>query len=89
VEDKLMAQVAEVVAMREPLRQGLLEQGWEVPPTQGNFVWLPTGADTDRVSQVFEDHDVLVRAFSGEGIRVTVGTPRDNERVLVAAGAAR
>jgi histidinol-phosphate aminotransferase len=89
VEDKLMAQVAEVVAMREPLRQGLLEQGWEVPPTQGNFVWLPTGANTDRVSQVFEDHDVLVRAFSGEGIRVTVGTPRDNERVLAAAGAAR
>jgi histidinol-phosphate aminotransferase len=89
VEEQLMAQVAEVVAMRGPLRQGLLDQGWDVPPTQGNFVWLPTGADTDRVSQVFEDHDVLVRAFSGEGIRVTVGTPRDNERVLTAAAAAR
>jgi len=89
VEEQLMAQVAEVVAMRGPLRQGLLDQGWDVPPTQGNFVWLPTGAETDRVSQVFEDHDVLVRAFSGEGIRVTVGTPRDNERVLTAAAAAR
>jgi len=89
VEEQLMAQVAEVVAMRGPLRQGLLDQGWDVPPTQGNFVWLPTGADTDRVSQVFEDHDVLVRAFSGEGIRVTVGTPRDNQRVLTAAAAAR
>ncbi|HTL23811.1 MAG TPA: histidinol-phosphate transaminase [Mycobacteriales bacterium] len=89
VQEQLMAQVAEVVAMRGPLRQGLLDQGWDVPPTQGNFVWLPTGADTDRVSQVFEDHDVLVRAFSGEGIRVTVGTPRDNERVLTAAAAAR
>lgn len=89
VEDRLMAQVAEVVAMRGPLRQALLDQGWDVPPAQGNFVWLPTGADTDRVSQVFEDHDVLVRAFSGEGIRVTVGTPRDNERVLAAAAAAR
>jgi histidinol-phosphate aminotransferase len=89
VEEQRMAQVAEVVAMRGPLRQGLLDQGWDVPPTQGNFVWLPTGADTDRVSQVFEDHDVLVRAFSGEGIRVTVGTPRDNERVLTAAAAAR
>jgi histidinol-phosphate aminotransferase len=89
VEEQLMAQVSEVVAMRGTLRQGLLDQGWDVPPTQGNFVWLPTGADTDRVSQVFEDHDVLVRAFSGEGIRVTVGTPRDNERVLTAAAAAR
>jgi histidinol-phosphate aminotransferase len=89
VEDELMAQVAQIVAAREPLRQGLLEIGWEVPPSQGNFVWLPTGADTDRVSQVFEDNGVLVRAFSGEGIRITVGTARDNDRVLAGARAAR
>ncbi|HUR15393.1 MAG TPA: histidinol-phosphate transaminase [Mycobacteriales bacterium] len=88
-EEALMAQVAEVVAWRGPLRQGLLDLGWDVPPTQGNFVWLPTGADTDRVSQVFEDHAVLVRGFSGDGIRITVGTPKDNARVLAAAGAAR
>ncbi len=88
-EEALLAQVTQVVALREPLRQGLLEIGWEVPAAQGNFVWLPTGADTDRVSQVFEDHGVLVRAFSGEGIRVTVGTSRDNDRVLAAARAAR
>jgi histidinol-phosphate aminotransferase len=89
VEDELMAQVAEVVALREPLRQELLGIGWEVPPTQGNFVWLPTGEDTDRVSAVFEEHGVLVRAFTGEGIRITVGTARDNDRVVAAARAAR
>ncbi|MGB8649122.1 MAG: histidinol-phosphate transaminase [Mycobacteriales bacterium] len=89
VEDQLLAQVAQVVARREPLRQALLAQGWDVPPTQGNFVWLPTGADSDRVSQVFEEHGVLVRCFSGEGLRITVGTDRDNERVLGAAAAAR
>lgn len=89
VEDQLLAQVAEVVALREPLRQGLRELGYDVPPTQANFVWLPTGDDSDRVSQVFEDHGVLVRCFSGDGIRVTVATERDNQRVLEAAGAAR
>jgi histidinol-phosphate aminotransferase len=89
VEEQLMAQVAEVVACREPLRQSLREQGWDVPPTQGNFVWLPTGADSDRVSQVFEDHGVLVRCFSGDGLRITVGTPTDCERVVTAAAAAR
>jgi histidinol-phosphate aminotransferase len=89
VEDELLAQVAEVVALREPLRQGLRELGYDVPPTQANFVWLPTGADSDRVSQVFEDHGVLVRCFSGDGIRVTVATERDNQRVLEAARAAR
>ena len=89
VEDQLMAQVAEVVASREPLRSALREIGWDVPPAQGNFVWLPAGAESDQVSQVFEDHAVLVRCFSGDGLRVTVGTPHDNERVIAAARAAR
>jgi len=89
VEDQLLAQVAEIVARREPLRQQLVEIGWDVPPAQGNFVWLPTGADTDRVSLVFEEHGVLVRAFSGEGVRVTVGLDKDNERVVAAARTAR
>ncbi len=87
-ETQLLEQVAAIVAEREPLRRQLREMGWEVPPTQGNFVWLPTGTDSDRVSQVFEDAGVLVRCFSGEGLRVTVGRPADNERVLVAARAA-
>jgi histidinol-phosphate aminotransferase len=89
VEAELLLQVAEIVKQREPLRQELLEMGWDVPPTQGNFVWLPAGADSDRVSQVFEDHGVLVRCFSGEGLRITVGTPADSQRVVAAARAAR
>jgi histidinol-phosphate aminotransferase len=89
VEDQLMEQVAQVVTLREPLRQELLAIGWDVPPSQGNFVWLPTGADTDRVAQVFEEHGVLVRAFSGDGIRITIGTVPDVERVVAAARAGR
>jgi histidinol-phosphate aminotransferase len=87
-ESELLTQVAEVVALREPLRQDLRALGWDVPPTQGNFVWLPAGDDSERVAQVFEDHDVLVRCFAGEGIRVTVGTDKDHVRVLAAAEAA-
>ena len=86
-EPTLLAQVAELVARREPLRLALREIGWDVPPTQGNFVWLPAGADSDRVSQVFEDAGVLVRCFSGEGLRITIGTPKDQERVVAAARA--
>ena len=88
VEPELLEQVAAVVAEREPLRQALIAAGWDVPPTQGNFVWLPAGADSERVSQVFEDHGVLVRTFAGEGLRVTIGTPADNVKVLEAAQAA-
>src|SRR5690606_6424937 len=45
-EHELMARVASIVQRREQLREGLLEQGWAVPEAQGNFVWLPTGAQT-------------------------------------------
>lgn len=86
-EDELLAQVATIVVQREPLRQRLLEQGWQVPAAQGNFVWLPS-PDSERVSQVFEEHGVLVRCFAGEGNRVTIGTPADTELVLMAAGLA-
>ncbi len=84
-EPELMAQVATIVAEREPLRQVLRELGWDVPAAQGNFVWLPAGADSERLSGVFEEHGVLVRCFPGEGLRITVGTPEDNARVLRAA----
>jgi histidinol-phosphate aminotransferase len=87
VEDQLLAQVAEVVALREPLRKQLLDMGWAVPPSQGNFVWLPTDY-SDRVTAVFEEHGVLVRGFTGEGVRITVGRPEDNAKVVIAAHAA-
>jgi histidinol-phosphate aminotransferase len=84
VEPALLAQVAAVVALREPFRRELLALGWDVPPTQGNFVWLPAGPDSDRLSQVLEDHGVLVRCFSGEGLRITIARAEDNARVLSA-----
>jgi len=84
-EAELLDRVAAVVQQREPLRKALLDLGYDVPPAQGNFVWLPTGTDTARVAQVFDEAGVLVRPFDGDGIRVTVTTAADSERVLGAA----
>jgi histidinol-phosphate aminotransferase len=83
--DEVRQRVAAVVREREPLRQRLIEIGYDVPPSQGNFLWLPTGADTARVAQVFDDAGILVRPFEGDGIRVTVTTAADAERVAEAA----
>jgi histidinol-phosphate aminotransferase len=87
--DELRARVDAVVHEREPLRRALLELGYDVPPSQGNFVWLPTGTDTMRVSDVFDEAGVLVRPFDGDGIRITVTTAADSARVIAAATAAR
>ena len=87
-EDELLARVADVTREREPLRKALRDLGYDVPPSQGNFVWLPLGADTMRVAQVLEDSGVLTRPFDGDGIRVTVTGPADSARVIEAARSA-
>ena len=77
------------MAEREPLRASLLQLGYQVPVSEGNFVWLPVGDDSDRISAVFEEHGVLVRCFSGDGLRITVTTAADTARVVQAATAAQ
>jgi histidinol-phosphate aminotransferase len=88
-EPELLERVQAVVREREPLRTRLREIGYDVPPSQGNFVWLPTGSDTMRVANVFDEAGVLVRPFDGDGIRITVTTAADSERVVAAARTAR
>lgn len=88
-EEELRARVSAVVQERAPLRVRLRELGYNVPISQGNFLWLPTGPDTARVAAVFDAAGVLVRPFDGDGIRVTVTGPEDSARVLAAASAAR
>ncbi len=42
-EEALFERVESVVGERERVVEGLLDQGWQVPEAQGNFVWLPLG----------------------------------------------
>src|SRR6202451_4335204 len=45
-EAELLERVDAVVKERARVRDELLAQGWSVPPTEANFVWLRLGADT-------------------------------------------
>ncbi|WP_024286445.1 histidinol-phosphate transaminase [Cellulomonas sp. KRMCY2] len=86
-EAALLERVDAVVAERERLVAGLRGQGWTVPETQANFVWLATGARTLEIAADAADDGLLVRPFAGEGVRISVGEPTANDRVLeVAAG---
>jgi histidinol-phosphate aminotransferase len=86
VADELLARCRAVAAERERVRDALLAMGYEIPPSQGNFLWLPLGERTKAFNEHCLDHKVLVRAFVGEGARVTVGLPEENEVFLAAAG---
>ncbi|QDZ16865.1 aminotransferase class I/II-fold pyridoxal phosphate-dependent enzyme [Humibacter ginsenosidimutans] len=81
-EDELLARVATIAERRAQLRDGLLEQGWQVPQAQGNFVWLPTGIHTPFAIDAFFDAGLAVRGFVPDGIRVGVGEEDSVGRVL-------
>jgi histidinol-phosphate aminotransferase len=74
-----------VVAERDRLQAALRGFRPDVPDTQANFVWLPLGDEAAAFAAACEEAGVIVRAFAGEGVRVTVGTPDENDTFLSAA----
>jgi len=83
--DELLARCKDIVAERERVRAALLDAGYGVPPSQANFVWLPLGERTAAFNDHCLTHKVVVRAFVGEGARVTIGMPEENDAFLAAA----
>ena len=71
-----------VRAERGRVAAALAADGWDIPDTQANFVWMPLGSRTDEVCIALEQRGVVVRPFSGVGVRVTIGTPAQNDRFL-------
>ena len=86
-EDALMERVELLVGERTRVRHALLDQGWHVPESQANFVWLRLGDRSLDFEAACERAGVAVRAFPGEGVRVTVGERAANDIFLRAAGA--
>ncbi|EHM91035.1 hypothetical protein HMPREF0975_02602, partial [Actinomyces sp. oral taxon 849 str. F0330] len=76
---------ATIAAERDRVVAALRAQGWEVPDAQGNFFWLGVGNETTALAEHFRAAGILVRPFAGEGVRISIGTTSDNERVLAAA----
>lgn len=70
------------VAERERVRAALTQAGYDVPPSQGNFIWLVLGDRTTDFAQACMDGGVIVRPFAGEGVRVTIGADAENDRLL-------
>ena len=93
-----LAQAAALAALNardeyEPLLQNLRDErarvvaslseaGWQMPDTQANFVYLPLGDRTTEIYTEVEKRGVVTRPFAGEGMRVTISTPEENDRFL-------
>ena len=79
---ELLERTDAVVAERKRVEDELRALGYDFPPSQANFVWLPLGQRTAEFAAAAADARVLVRPYGGDGARVTIGAPEENDAFL-------
>ncbi|NQU36512.1 MAG: histidinol-phosphate transaminase [Actinobacteria bacterium] len=82
---ELLERVAALNSARTSLIDALKDVAMMVGDSEANFVWLPLGRDTSAFAQRCEDAGLAVRAFPDEGVRVTIGEPGANARLVEVA----
>jgi histidinol-phosphate aminotransferase len=81
-----------VRAERQRLSAELSRRGWQVIPSQANFILCaaPAGTDAGERYRALKSRGILVRHFARPGLadklRITVGTPEENDALLAALG---
>jgi histidinol-phosphate aminotransferase len=88
-EAELEHRIQELLLRRAFVEQALRKQGWTIPPSQANFVWLPTGSKTDAAAAVLDRYGLVGRVFPGEGARVTIGEKEAADLLVQAAAEIR
>ncbi|MEU8487376.1 histidinol-phosphate transaminase [Streptomyces sp. NPDC048641] len=88
-EDELLGRVGSLVCERNRVVETLRAQGWTVPETHANFVWLRLGERTADFAAACEQAGVVVRPFAGEGMRATIAETEANDVFLNTAAAFR
>jgi histidinol-phosphate aminotransferase len=93
-QDVIAERAERTVAARIEMQAALHELGLEPAASQANFCWfaLPEdGPSEPEVVKALVERGVLIRGGTGQGregfLRVTYGTPRDNDRFVAALGA--
>ena len=86
-EAELLERVELTVKERTRVREALIADGWTVPATEANFVWLRLGGHTAAFAAACEAAGIAVRPFAPEGARVSIGDAEANDAFLATARA--
>ena len=78
-----------VIELREQLVKDLSELGFEVLPSQANFVFArPTQSNASEIAQDLREQGIIVRYFNqpriNDYLRITIGTAEQNQRLIEA-----
>ncbi|MFL6125277.1 histidinol-phosphate transaminase [Actinophytocola sp.] len=84
--DETLASVHKLAAERERVMESLRGLGFEVVPSDANFVLFGQFADAAATWRSYLDHGVLIRDVGIPGhLRVSIGTPVENDAFLAAS----
>ena len=84
-EQELLERVSAIVAERHRVDTALAGLGLRPAVSEANFVWLGLGERTLDFAAACEQAGITVRPFDGEGVRITIGEPAANDRLLAIA----
>ena len=82
--DEALEQVGQLMDERTRCLEALRSSGIDVVDSHANFLFLPTGAKTLDLGNTFEQRGIITRPFPDFGLRITIGTPEENDRWLAA-----
>jgi histidinol-phosphate aminotransferase len=77
---ELRDRVENISKQRDEVIESLRKSGWNIGPQHANFFWIST-TNGDELKVACEAAGVAVRQFP-EGIRITIGEPEANERIV-------
>ena len=84
--DETLASVHKLASERDRVVESLRGLGFQVVPSDANFVLFGQFDDAPATWQAYLDHGVLIRDVGIPGhLRVTIGTPAENDAFLAAS----
>jgi histidinol-phosphate aminotransferase len=84
--EQTLASVARLAAERERVRNALAGLGFQVVPSDANFVLFGQFTDAHAAWQEYLDRGVLIRDVGIAGhLRVSIGLPEENDAFLLAS----
>lgn len=79
---ELESRAAQIRAERHRVIDALRRRGWDVPDSQGNFVFLDLGERGAEFGAFADARGLVVRVYGADGVRVTIAETEANDRLL-------
>ena len=81
-EEELLERVQAIRVERTRVEAGLLAAGLKPSDSEANVVWMRLGDRTMAFAAGCDAIGLSVRPFDGEGVRITIGEPEANSRLI-------